>query len=286
MARLRPDGPSMLHLSQHLSAAADHIRDRWPTSPRVGIILGTGLGHFVENAQIECQLPYTDLPHFPQSTAIGHKGQLVLGRIGQLPVVMMQGRFHLYEGYSAQAITLPVRVMKELGIELLIVSNASGGLNPQFQSGDIMVLDDHINLMFDNPLFGVNDDHLGPRFPDMSRPYDLPLVELALSIGRQQGFPVHRGVYAAMSGPTYETRAEYRYLRQLGADVVGMSTVPEVIVAAHAGLRVMALSAVTNLCRPDTLGETSAEEVIDAAQLAEPKMRELVLGVLAEAIPT
>lgn len=272
----------MFQLSQKVSAAADHIRRRCLTSPRVGIILGTGLGKFVNNAQIECQLPYADIPYFPRSTAVGHKGRLVLGHIMQLPVVMMQGRFHLYEGYSAQGVALPVRVMKELGIQLLIVSNASGGLNPQFLTGDIMVLDDHINLMFTNPLVGAKDDNLRPRSFDLSRPYDTWLIKLVISIGRKKGFAVHRGVYAAMVGPTFETRAEYRYLRQLGADVVGMSTVPEVIVAVHAGLRVLGLSAITNLCRPDALDETSAEQVIAATRVAERKMRDLLLGVLAE----
>lgn len=267
-------------LAEQIAEAADFIRGHWGTTPRAGIILGSGLGNFSEHMQIEATLPYGDIPHFPQSTVIGHKGSLLLGTANGVPVVTMAGRFHFYEGYGIQDITLPVRVMKALGIELLIVSNASGGLNPQYKSGDIMILDDHINLMFENPLMGVNDDELGPRFPDMSAPYDKELIEQAIAIGRDNGFTAHRGVYIGMSGPTYETRAEYRMQRTLGADVAGMSTVPEVIVAVHAGIKVLALSAVTNLCRPDALEETGGEEVVEAAKLAEPKMTTIVLGIL------
>lgn len=270
----------MQEIAAQVADAADYVRGQWNTTPRAGVILGSGLGNFAEHMQIESTLPYGDIPHFPKSTVIGHKGSLLLGTAAGVPVVTMAGRFHFYEGYSIQDITLAVRVMKALGIELLIVSNASGGLNPQYKSGDIMVLDDHINLMFDNPLMGVNDDNLGPRFPDMSAPYDPELVEQAIAIGRDNGFTAHRGVYIGMSGPTYETRAEYRMQRTLGADVAGMSTVPEVIVAVHAGIRILALSAVTNLCRPDTLEETGGEEVVAAAKLAEPKMTTIVLGVL------
>ncbi len=271
----------MQGLATKITEAADFIRSKWDTTPRAGIILGSGLGSFTDQMEVAVTIPYSEIPHFPQSTVIGHRGALVLGTASGVPIATMAGRFHYYEGYRIQDVALPVRVMKALGIELLIVSNASGGLNPQYRSGDIMVLDDHINLMFADPLIGVNDDSLGPRFPDMSAPYDKALIDQAIAIGRDNGFTVHRGVYIAMSGPTYETRAEYRMQRTLGADVAGMSTVPEVIVAVHAGLRILALSAVTNLCRPDALEETDGAEVVAAAKLAEPRMTTIVLGTLA-----
>lgn len=272
-------------LADQIAEAADFIRGHWGTTPRAGIILGSGLGNFSEHMQIESTLPYGDIPHFPhaaESSVIGHKGSLLLGTANGVPVVTMAGRFHFYEGYGIQDITLPVRVMKALGIELLIVSNASGGLNPQYKSGDIMVLDDHINLMFENPLMGVNDDDLGPRFPDMSAPYDKELIEQAIAIGHENGFTAHRGVYIGMSGPTYETRAEYRMQRTLGADVAGMSTVPEVIVAVHAGMRSIGFSVVTDMCFPDSLQAADAHEIVKIAQGTEPQLRALVAGVLAE----
>jgi purine-nucleoside phosphorylase len=276
----------MLQLRTQISEAADFVRRQWTNvRPAVGIILGSGLGEFAAQIEIEAEIPYATIPHFGISTAIGHRGELVCGRLGPTAVVAMQGRFHRYEGYSLAQVALPVRVMKDLGIQVLIVSNASGGLNPSLRPGDIMVIDDHINWMFDNPLFGINDDTLGPRFPDMSQPYDGQLIELAMAIGRRANMQVHRGVYGAVTGPTYETRAESRFLRQLGADVVGMSTVPEVLVAVHAGLRVLAFSVVTNVCRPDVPQRTAAEEVIAAARNVEPRMRVLVLGVLAQLWP-
>lgn len=272
----------MLELASQIDSITNFITSRWAESPRVGIILGTGLGGFAEQISAESIIPYEHIPHFPKSTAIGHKGQLVCGRLGSIPVVAMQGRFHLYEGYSPKLATLPVRVMRRLGAELLIVSNASGGLNPAYASGDVMVIEDQMNLMFRNPLIGINDDQLGPRFPDMCQPYDFELVDRAMQIGRENDFICHRGVYAALSGPTYETRAEYRMMRKLGADVVGMSTVPETLVAVHEGMRVLGLSAVTNLCRPDTLESTDGHEVKTAAETAEPKMRRIVSGVVSQ----
>lgn len=272
----------MRQLATRIGAATEFIQSQWKEQPRVGIILGTGLGNFADHLDISAQIPYDAIPHFPVSTAIGHKGQLVCGTLGSVPVVAMQGRFHLYEGYSASDATLPVRVMKQLGANVLVVSNASGGLNPAYRSGDVMVIDDQINLMFRNPLFGVNDDTLGPRFPDMCQPYDCDLADQAMAAARNANFVCHRGVYAALSGPTYETRAEYRMMRHLGADVVGMSTVPETIVAVHSGMRVLGVSAVTNLCRPDTLGTTSGIEVKEAAELAEPRMRRLVESVISQ----
>ncbi len=271
----------MLQLARQIAAASEVITRTWSHRPRVGIILGTGLGNFVEQINDDLTISYSEIPHFPRSTAIGHKGLLVCGRLGSVPVGAMQGRVHLYEGYSAQLAILPVRVMREMGTEMLIVSNASGGLNPAYALGDVMVIDDHINLMGRNPLIGIDDDRRGPRFPDMCRPYDRNLIDQALAIARAHNFACHRGVYAAMLGPNYETRAEYRFLRQMGADVVGMSTVPEVIVAVHAGLRVLGLSAVANLCCQDVLNSTDAFQVAAAAESAEPKMSQIVKSIVA-----
>lgn len=271
----------MQDVADQTASAADYIRSKWPTKPRVAIILGSGLGRFADHLTVDAAIQYANIPHFPRTTALGHRGQLVCGSLANVPVVAMQGRFHLYEGYSAQQATLPVRVLHHIGAEILIVSNASGGLNPALCSGDVMLIEDQINLMWKNPLIGPNDDQLGPRFPDMSCPYDLDLLNQAADAARRNGFDCHLGVYAAFTGPTYETRSEYRLLRRLGADVVGMSTVPETIVAQHVGMRVLGLSAVTNLCRPDTLESTSGQEVIAAAELAEPRMRTLVEAVIS-----
>jgi purine-nucleoside phosphorylase len=270
----------MLDLAPKIAAATTAIRAAWPVSPKVGIILGTGLGELAQQIEVQAVLGYDAVPHFPMSTAMGHKGQLVCGLLAGVNVVTMEGRFHAYEGYSLQEITLPVRVMKALGVEVLIVSNASGGLNPNYASGDIMVVDDHINLLGDNPLIGVNDDALGPRFPDMSCPYDPRLADQAMAIARRENFAAHRGIYVALRGPNFETRAEYRLLRRIGGDAVGMSTVPEVIVAVHAGLRVLALSTVTNICRPDALGKAKGEDIVAAAAAAEPKVRKIVMEVV------
>ena len=271
----------MIDLATQVSDAVGAVRGRWPRSPRVGIILGTGLGGFAKQVDAEAEIVYETIPHFPRATAIGHRGQFVCGTIGGLGVVTMEGRFHLYEGYTAQQITLPIRVMKALGIELLIISNASGAMNPAYRPGDVMVIEDHINLMGANPLTGPNDNTLGPRFPDMSRPYDPLLIERALDIAKKEQFTAHRGVYAAVSGPNYETRAEYRFLRTIGADVVGMSTVPEVIVAAHMSLRVLALSTITNSAAPgESAAPTDGHAVIDVAKAAEEKVRKIVLGIL------
>jgi purine-nucleoside phosphorylase len=272
----------MLELRRKIDEAAGYISQKWSRKPRVGIILGTGLGGFAREVEAEAVIPYGEIPHFPRSTAVGHKGQLVCGDCCGVPVATMEGRFHCYEGYPLQQVTLPVRVMRKLGIELLIVSNAAGGMNPHYQVGDVMVIEDHINLMGDNPLIGINDDALGPRFPDMSEVYDVALGDRALEIARRENFSAHRGVYVALKGPNYETRAEYRFLRIIGADVVGMSTVPEVIVAAHMGMRVFAISAVTNVCLPDALGKADGETVVAAGRQAEPKMRAIVKGILSD----
>jgi purine-nucleoside phosphorylase len=264
-----------------IDEAVAAIRGKWPGRPQVGIILGTGLGSLSREIVAEARLDYTAIPHFPQSTTPGHAGHLLCGRLQGLPVVTMEGRFHAYEGYSYGQITFPVRVMRALGAELLIVSNACGGLNPQYAQGDIMVIEDHVNLMNGNPLIGPNDERLGPRFPDLSAPYDRELIGRALAIARREDFSAHKGVYVAVTGPNLETRAEYRFLRLIGADAVGMSTVPEVLVAAHAGMRVLGLSVVTDLCLPDALRPARLEEILATAAAAEPKLRKIVLGVLA-----
>jgi purine-nucleoside phosphorylase len=271
----------MLQLATHVQEATDAIRSSWSGRPAVGIILGTGLGGLAGQIDVEATLDYEKIPHFPRSTSVGHAGQLVCGQLQGVSVVAMEGRFHAYEGYSHRQITFPVRVMKALGADLLIASNACGGMNPQYRQGDIMVIEDHINLMNGNPLVGVNDDALGPRFPDMAAPYDAALIDAALEIARREDFAAHRGVYVAVTGPNLETRAEYRFLRLIGADVVGMSTVPEVIVAVHAGMRVLGLSIVTDLCLADALKPANIEEILAVAAEAEPKLRKIVLGVLA-----
>ena len=270
----------MLHLYDQIQDAVSAIRKVWDKTPHAGIILGTGLGNFAENIDVEATLDYADIPHFPQSTATSHRGRFVFGTLCGLPVMVMEGRFHLYEGYPLSQITLPVRVMKALGCELMIVSQAVGGMNPLYKPGDVMLIDDHINLLGDNPLVGVNDDRLGPRFPDMSQPYDFSLIEKGQQIARHGDFVVHRGVSVAVLGPCLETRAEYRFLRAIGADVVGMSTIPEAIVAVHAGLRVFGMAVVTDMCLPDALEVADVNEIIAVANSAEPKLRALVEGIL------
>jgi purine-nucleoside phosphorylase len=273
----------MQKLAAQIDEAVAEIRRQWSAPAAcAGIILGTGLGSLAEQIEREAVFDYASIPHFPRSTAISHAGQLVCGYLCGLPVVAMEGRFHAYEGYSYQQITFPVRVMKALGAEMLIVSNACGGLNPQYACGDVMVIEDHINLMGGNPLVGVNDDRLGPRFPDMCRPYDVKLISRALEIARQENFAAHRGVYVAVTGPNLETRAEYRFLRLIGADVVGMSTVPEVLVAVHAGMRVLGLSIVTDMCLADALEPADIDRILGHAAAAEPKLRKIVMGILQQ----
>jgi purine-nucleoside phosphorylase len=271
----------MQGLYEKVEAAAAYIKKAWSGTPHAGIILGTGLGSLVTQIEEEASLEYESIPHFPKSTAISHRGRLVCGKLGGLPVMAMEGRFHMYEGYPLDQITLPVRVMKALGAKLLVVSNACGGMNPYYRSGDIMLIDDHINLLGANPLIGVNDDRLGPRFPDMCEPYCHQLIDRALEIARKENIVAHRGVFVAVPGPNLETRAEYRFLRMIGADVVGMSTVPEVIVAVHAGLKVVGFSIVTDMCLPDALEPADVAKIIATANSAEPKLTKLVLGVLA-----
>jgi purine-nucleoside phosphorylase len=272
----------MTELYDQIEEARAAIQSRWKGRPRVGIILGTGLGGLVEEIESEAVLPYGDIPHFPISTAPGHAGRLVCGRLAGKTVVAMEGRFHAYEGYALRQITLPVRVMKALGCEILIVSNACGGLNPQFAKGDLMMIEDHINLMGDNPLLGSNDERLGPRFPDMCWPYDRELLALARRIALDEKILLHQGVFVAVPGPNLETRAEYRFLRIAGADVVGMSTVPEVLVGVHCDLRNVGISVITDMGLPDALEPTNLADIIATANAAEKKLRVLVRRIVQE----
>lgn len=268
-------------LRQHMQEASDVIRLTTSMTPAIGIILGTGLGELAEHIEQECAIPYENIPHFPVSTVESHRGRLIFGRLAGREVVAMQGRFHFYEGYTMQQITFPVRVMHTLGVRTLIVSNAAGGLNPLFRRGDLMVIVDHINLMGNNPLVGPNDETLGPRFPDMSEPYSQRLIALAEEIALELRLKLQKGVYVALTGPSLETRAEYRFLRLIGADAVGMSTVPEVIVARHMSMEVFGLSIITDECFPDALQPLSLEEVLQAARIAEPKMTRLITELVA-----
>jgi purine-nucleoside phosphorylase len=269
-------------LYDHIQEAKNHIQGQWHGSPRFGIILGTGLGGLAEEIAAEAVFQYKDIPHFPVSTAPSHASRLVCGQLAGKTVMAMEGRFHFYEGYTLQQITFPVRVMKALGCEVLIVSNACGGMNPQFAKGDIMVIEDHINLLGDNPLIGKNDDRLGIRFPDMCNTYDRELIALTRKIALEERVACQQGVFVAVAGPNLETRAEYRFLRGIGADVVGMSTVPEVIVGVHAGLRNLGLSIVTDMCLADALEPAKLEEIIAVANAAEKKLRGIVRRVVAE----
>jgi len=261
-------------------AAADAIRAKCDLAPKWAIVLGSGLGPLADEVDVQAEFAYEELPCFPRSTAVGHAGRLLFGTLEGQSVAVMQGRFHLYEGWSPHQTALPIRVLHELGARSLAVTNAAGGLHPLMRVGDPMVIEDQINLMFQNPLVGPNDDALGPRFPDMSRPYDREYGEIALEAARQGNFACHVGVYAGMLGPTYETRAEYRMLRGLGASAAGMSTVPEVIAARHMGMRVLGVSMITNVCSPDALGETSGQEVVDAANNASGKLLAMVTAVI------
>jgi purine-nucleoside phosphorylase len=255
-----------------INEAAAYIQSRTSIKPQVGIILGTGLGGLVKEIEIIDEIPYEEIPHFPVSTVESHKGKLIFGKLGGKTVMAMQGRFHYYEGYNMQEVTFPVRVMKILGIQQLFVSNASGGVNPDFEVGEIMIIDDHINLMPAHPLIGKNIDELGPRFPDMSDPYDVSMIELAKEIAKENNIKVSTGVYLALTGPTLETPAEYKYVRVIGADAVGMSTVPEVIVARHMEIPTFAISIVTDLGVPGKIKKVSLADVIEVASRQEPKM--------------
>ena len=270
----------MLDQYEKITEAASFIQGRWKFAPKVGVILGSGLGNAAAAITDRVAIPYDELPHFARSTAHGHSGQLVCGLLEGVPVVVMEGRQHAYEGYPLSQITFPIRVLKRLGAEMLIVTNACGGLNPQYRTGDLMVIEDHINLIGDNPLIGINDERLGPRFPDMSAPYTAHLVDDALAVARRENFVAHRVVYVAVTGPNLETRAEYRFLRTIGADVVGMSTVPEVIVAVHSGLAVLGISVITDMCLPDALEVATVEHILATARSAEPKLRSIIIAAV------
>lgn len=271
-----------MDLYDQIQEAKQLLQSRWQGQPKVGIVLGTGLGGLAEEIANAVKIPYGDIPHFPTSTVESHAGRLVCGELAGKSVMAMEGRFHFYEGYTLKQITFPVRVMKAMGCDVLLVSNACGGMNPQWGKGDIMLIDDHINLLSDNPLIGPNDERLGIRFPDMCRPYDQGLLEMAQRIALEEGIACHKGVFVAVPGPNLETRAEYRFLRAIGADVVGMSTVPEVIVGVHASMRVMGLSVITDMCLPDALEPAHLPDIIATANAAEKKLRVLVRRVVAE----
>jgi purine-nucleoside phosphorylase len=261
---------------EQINEATEFVRSKADLTPDIGVILGTGLGALADGLDKTAEIPYSDIPHFPISTVESHHGKLLFGHLAGKPVVCMQGRMHYYEGYSFKQITFPVRVMKALGIHSMVVSNACGGLNPAFESGNIMLITDHINFFPGNPLIGPNDDSLGPRFPDFYQAYDRDYIGTARVVALDQGIRLCEGVYLGLSGPTLETAAEYRMLRILGADAVGMSTVPEVIVARHQGTRILAFSLITDMGLPDNLKPLKIEEVIAIGKKAEPKMRALI----------
>lgn len=267
-------------LLAQIEDATAAIRERCALEPRVGIILGTGLGGLGAEIAVEESIPYEDIPHFPLSTVESHSGRLLVGHLGGTPVVAMQGRFHRYEGYSLAEVTFPVRVLRALGAETLVVSAACGGMDPLWAPGDLVLIEDHINMLGENPLVGPNLEDLGPRFPDMSAPYDLELQERAIAIALEDGVQLRRGVYVAVVGPSLETRAEYRMLRALGADVVGMSTVPEVIVARHMGVRVLGIAIITDQCLPDALEPADVPTIIATAMKAEPSLTRIITRIV------
>ncbi|MEO8335473.1 MAG: purine-nucleoside phosphorylase [bacterium] len=268
------------HTLEAVEAAAGAVRALFSAAPDVAIVLGTGLGGLAKEIDVQVSISYADIPGFPLSTVESHAGRLLCGTLAGKTVVAMQGRFHRYEGYTLQQATFPVRVLKALGASTLIVSNACGGMHPLWEPGDLMLISDHINFLGDNPLIGPNDDRLGARFPDMSAPYDPALRQLARDVASERRITLREGVYVAVQGPNLETRAEYRMLRAVGADVVGMSTVPEVIVAVHGGMRVLGLSIITDQCLPDALEPAELSTIIANAERAEPQLTALVRGVL------
>lgn len=269
-----------MKLYERIQETAAFLQSRISGFPTIGIILGSGLGGLADAVAADVEIPYAEIPHFPQSTVHGHAGKLIFGLLGGKKVVMMAGRFHYYEGYSMDAVTFPVRVMKALGVETLFVSNAAGAMNSAYNVGDIMLIRDHVNLFPEHPLRGPNDERLGPRFPDMSEPYSLSLLSLAKKVAAEQSLSLREGVYAGLQGPTFETRAEYEWLHRIGADVVGMSTVPEVIVAIHGGMRCFGASIVTDIGIREEMNTITHEEVLEAAAAAAPKLAALVTRVI------
>lgn len=264
-------------LWDEIQEARTWLTSRWSGTPRVGLILGTGLGGLATKINTDVAIPYAEIPHFPHSTAPSHAGKLLCGTLEGVPVMAMEGRFHYYEGYSLRQVTFPIRVMKAMGADTLILTSAVGGMNPQYRLADIVILEDHINLMPDNPLRGINDDRLGPRFPDMSQPWDRLLIEKARRIALELGISAHKGVLVAVPGPNLETRAEYRMLRLMGADIVGMSTVPECITAIHAGLKTVGFSIVTDMCLPDALEPADISKILKVAAQGGTQLERLLV---------
>tara|TARA_R110002096_G_scaffold57908_1_gene146440 strand:- start:3249 stop:4085 length:837 start_codon:yes stop_codon:yes gene_type:complete len=265
---------------EKINQAVAFLKEKISQSPNTGIVLGTGLGGLLHDIEIITEIPYQEIPHFPIATVTSHQGKLILGRVENKIILAMKGRFHYYEGYSMKEVTFPIRIMKMLGIQTLMLSNASGGLNPEFKIGDIMVIEDHIDLFPENPLRGQNLDQFGDRFPDMSEAYCKEMIQLASEIAQQNNITLRKGVYAGVQGPNLETPAEYRYLRTIGADAVGMSTVPEVIVAAQSGMKIFALSAITDLCTPGNIKKINLPDILQAAAKAEPSMRQVLLTLI------
>lgn len=272
---------SISSLREQINETVEFLNSQTQLKPEIGIILGTGLGALADDIEKDAVIPYDKIPNFPLSTVEFHAGKLIFGKLNGKKVVAMQGRFHYYEGYTMKQITFPVRVMKQLGVETLLISNACGGINSNMKPGDIMLIEDHINLLGDNPLIGENDPRLGPRFPDMSEPYDRELIKLAEELAEDINVDIHKGVYAAMTGPNLETAAEYKFLRIIGADVIGMSTIPEDIVAVHSGMRVLGVSVITDACVPEELKPANIEEIIRISKEAEPKLTRLMREVVA-----
>ncbi len=272
----------MSDLRETVKNSCKSIQSQCQIKPEIGIILGTGLGGLAKEIEIEKEIPYEDIPGFPLSTVESHAGKLLFGTLGGKKIVAMQGRFHIYEGYTMKQVTFPVRVLKELGANILIISNACGGINSDFSAGDIMLIEDHINLLGDNPLIGKNDNYFGPRFPDMYNTYDIELQELAKTTAKELGIDLQKGVYASMTGPCLETRAEYKMLRTIGADAIGMSTVPEVIVGVHMYMKILALSVVTDSCVPETLKPVDIDEIIKTAKKTEPKLTLLIKTIVSK----
>ncbi len=271
-----------INMMSEIQESMQFIRNITEHVPEIAIIMGTGLGQLKKAIEVEIEIDYTEIPNFPESTVESHAGKLIFGTVEGKKVVAMQGRFHYYEGYTMQQITFPVRVMKYLGANKIIISNACGCLNPQWEKGRIMLIEDHINLLGDNPLIGVNDERFGHRFVDMCEPYSKRLISITERVALEQSIPLYKGVYAAMSGPSLETRAEYRFLRTIGADVIGMSTIPEDIVAVQMGMEVLGLSVLTDECFPDSLKPVNIEEILSCAALAEPALVKLTKSVIKE----
>jgi purine-nucleoside phosphorylase len=269
-----------LSLAQQLSEAETFIRARYPHHVETGVVLGSGLGHFTKDMEEVLSIPYADIPHFPISTVEGHSGALLLGKMGGRRVAVLSGRFHYYEGYTPGQVVFPIRVLRKLGVGTLLISNAAGGMNAGFRVGDLMLIRDHISFFIVNPLIGPNEPDLGTRFPDMSQPYDKELQQLVHTVAKEKGIALKEGVYCGVTGPTFETRAEYKLLHVLGGDAVGMSTVQEVIAAVHAGIRVMAMSVITDMGIREEENTITHQEVLEAAAQAEPKLTALFVGVL------